>query len=55
MARLVASDILGKHRFEIVIFWVFWARAYVTGYIRGGTHVGARAQTPTPVSGYTFK
>jgi hypothetical protein len=41
MACSVASDILGKHYFEIMIVWVFWAWAYVTGYICGGTHVGA--------------
>jgi len=49
MACSVASDIPGKHRFKIVIVWVFWAWAYVTGNIHGSTHVGARAQTPTPV------
>jgi len=45
----VSSDILGKHRFEVVIVWVFWDGAYITSYIREGTPVGAHAQTPTPV------
>lgn len=43
MACSVASNMLGKHLFEIMFVCIFWARAYDTVYIHGGTRVGARA------------